>query len=258
VTDIAKATVVLDVIADSRGPLTLTGLAVRTGLPRSTVHRLIQALEQELYVMRDAESPGYTLGPGMLKFGVNTHIRLLAANRGPLAALAQSIRENVDLGVFSGREAVVVDQVLTQEQFRAASKMGRSFPLHASGIGMALLAQLPDERAAGLLPPTLQRFTDATVTDREALFDRLAHIRRSRVAVEIEEHDAGFCSVATAMTGPTGALQSVAVVIPAARFRAKAYLAVQALRQINPQLDPGLALQQLNHSRCARGLKATA
>ena len=231
---------VLDVIAESRGPMTLTGLAARTGLPRSTVHRLIQALEQELYVVRAAERPGYSLGPGMLKFGMNTHLRLLAANRSVLVSLAHAVRENVELAVFSGREVVVVDQIAAPQRLRSVSKVGRSFPLHASSIGMALLAQLPDERVAGLLPPRLHRFTADTITDRQALMTKLAHVRRTQLAIEIEEHDVGICSVATAITGPTGALQAIAVVIPVARFKAKADLAIEALQQVNPMIEPEL------------------
>ena len=61
--NIGRATVILDSIAESRWPMTLTDLATRTGLPRSTVHRVIQALERELYVVRVPDRSGYILGP---------------------------------------------------------------------------------------------------------------------------------------------------------------------------------------------------
>lgn len=252
-TDIARATMVLDAIAESRGPLTLTELATRTELPRSTVHRLVQALERQLYVIRAAERPGYTLGPGLLKFGMNAHLRLLSANRGALISLARKVNENIDLAIFSGREVVVVDQIASPERLKGVTKVGRSFSLHASCIGMALLAQLPDERVAELLPPRLQRFTANTITDRQAVMTKLAHVRRSHLAVDIEEHDVGICAVATGMTGPTGALQAVAVVIPTARFKAKADLAIEGLRQVNHLVSPDLGWQQYQSSQRSGG-----
>ncbi|MGR6915609.1 IclR family transcriptional regulator [[Actinomadura] parvosata] len=243
-TDIGRATVVLDAIAESAGPLTLTELSARTRLPRSTVHRVIQALEGELYVVRVPERPGYVLGPGLLKFGMNAHLRLLAANRARLASLAREVSENVELAVFSGREVVVVDQIASPERLKGVTKVGRSFSLHASCIGMALLAQLPDARVAELLPARLERFTPNTVTDRDALMAELARIRRSHVAVDVEEHDIGICAVATGMTGPTGALQAVSVVMPTRRFKAKAALAVESLRLVNRLVEPDLAIEQ--------------
>ena len=243
-TDIGRATVVLDAIAESRGPLTLTDLAARTGLARSSVHRVVQALEHELFVVRVPERPGYVLGPGLLKFGMNAHLRLLAANRSQLAALAREVGENVELAVFSGREVVVVDQIASPQRLRGVTEVGKSFSLHASCIGMALLAQLPDERVDELLPAELERFTATTVTDRAALMAELAEIRRSHVAVDVEEHDVGICAVATGMAGPTGALQAIAVVIPTRRFPGKAARAVRSLRLVNGLVDPDLALTQ--------------
>lgn len=243
-TDIGRATTVLDALAESRRPLTLSGLAARTGLPRSTVHRVIQALEHQLYVVGAAEQPGYVLGPGLLKFGMNAHLGLLAANRGQLTSLAREVNENVELAVFNGREAVVADQIASCDRLKHVSKLGRSFSLHASCIGWSLLAQLPDERVQRLLPHRLQRYTDRTVTDRTAVLAGLEETRRSGIAVDFEEHDLGICAVATGMRGPTGALQAVAVVMPTCRFRSKADTAVHCLKRLNPSVDVEAALRQ--------------
>lgn len=243
-TDIGRATVVLDAIAEARGPLTLTELATRTQLPRSTVHRVIQALEEELYVVRVPERPGYVLGPGLLKFGMNAHLRLLATNRRQLVSLARQVGENVELAIFSGREVVVVDQIASPERLKGVTKVGKSFSLHASSIGMALLAQLPDARVTELLPVRLERFTAHTITDRQAVLAELAEVRLSHVAVDVEEHDVGICAVATGMCGPTGALQAIAVVMPTRRFKPKARLVIEGLRLVNSLVDPDLALKQ--------------
>lgn len=244
-TDVGRATLVLDAIAESRGPLTITDLAERTQLPRSTVHRLVQALEQQLYVVRPPDRPGYLLGPGLLKFGMGAHLRLLAANRPQLVAVAREIGENVELAIFSGREVVVVDQIASAERLKGVTKLGKSFSLHASSIGMALLGQLPDHRIAELLPDNLQRFTDNTITDHSRLYAEIEKIRTTHIAVDFEQHDIGISAVATGTTGPTGALQAVAVVMPTRRFKQKAALAITSLKMANDRIEPASATK--NH-----------
>jgi IclR family acetate operon transcriptional repressor len=104
-------------------------------------------------------------GPGVLKFGMAGHLYLLSANRGQLVSLARSTNENAELAIFSGREVVIVDQVASPERLKGVTKVGRSFSLHASYIGKALLSALPPARAEDILPQELERFTDTTITD---------------------------------------------------------------------------------------------
>jgi IclR family acetate operon transcriptional repressor len=209
------------------------------------VHRTIQDLEEELYVVRTPGRPGYALGPGVLKFGMAGHLHLLSANRGRLVSLARATNENAELAIFSGREVVIVDQVASPERLKGVTKVGRSFSLHASCIGKALLAALPPARAEDLLPQELERFTDTTITDKVELQDEVDLIRRIGVAVDIEEHDRGICALATAMVGPTGALQAIAVVMPTDRFGAKSRAALEGLKELNPVIDLSGALEYL-------------
>jgi hypothetical protein len=67
---------------------------------------------------------------------------------------------------------------------------------------------------------------------RKQWLPRLGHIRRSQLAIEIEERDLGICSIATAVTGPTGALQALVMMLPAARFKVKMGLVIEGLRQL--------------------------
>jgi IclR family acetate operon transcriptional repressor len=71
------------------------------------------------------------------------------------------------------------------------------------------------------------------------------------VAVDIEEHDLGICALATAMIGPTGALQAIAVVMPTSRFEAKSPAALEALKELNPMIDLQVARKHLEHKKRA-------
>ncbi|MCM0621419.1 IclR family transcriptional regulator [Nocardioides bruguierae] len=227
-----RATLILDALAESRRPLTVSELATRTGLARSSAHRVLQSLEEERLVVRSPETVGYVLGPGLLKFGMGSHLRLLAANRSHLAVLAREVNENVDLAVFSGREVVVVDQIASPARLRGVTKVGQSFSLHGSCIGKALLAQLPDARVRELLEGPLRAFTPATITDVDRLVAQVDEVRRTGVAVDREEHDRGIAAVATAYLGPTGALQAVSVVMASHLLAEKWDLAVGSLARL--------------------------
>lgn len=235
---------VLDTIAKSQNPLTLAEIVKRTELPRSSVHRVVQTLEHELYVVRLSRRPGYMLGPGLLKFGMNAHLQIVAANRNQLVNVARMTTEDVELGILCGRSAIVVDQVAAPDLLEKSTRIGKITAPHASGMGLALLAQLPEEKANALLDRPMHRFTPNTVIDRRALLAELEVIRRSHVALEVERHEMGTCTVSTAMRGPTGALQAISVVIPAREFQLKQALAIESLKSINRRIDPELARRQ--------------
>ncbi|GAA1706845.1 IclR family transcriptional regulator [Kribbella yunnanensis] len=239
---IARASVILDTIAESRRPLSLSELSERLGIPRSSVHRVVRTLEEELFVVRSQSGVGFSLGPGLLKFGMNSHLRLLAANRQSLLALAREVQENVDLAVFSGREIVVADQIVSPARMKGVTKVGQSFSLHASCIGKALLAQLPQTRVDELLRlQPMKRFTERTVTERAALDEELEAVRATGLAFDFQEHDEGISAVATGMVGPTGARQAVAVVMSSRDLPGKWDAVLAGLARINPVIDTAAA-----------------
>lgn len=245
-TNLSRATVILDALADMARPASLTDLATRTRLPRSTVHRVIQDLERDFYVVRAAGGPGYVLGPGAVKFGLNLHLRLLAANRQQLAYVAREVREHVALAVFSGREVVVIDEVGTPASLsHIPTNVGNSADLHATATGRALLAHIPQDLVPQLLPVDLKPFTHHTIVDRMQLAAQLDIERRSAVAVTVEEHDVGVGAIATAMTGPTGVHQAYTVVLPVSRLHAKGHRIIAALAHVNPSVDVERAIRQL-------------
>ncbi|PTT65629.1 IclR family transcriptional regulator [Arthrobacter sp. HMWF013] len=243
----AKAATILNLLAESRGRLTLTDLARKCSMPRSTVHRIIQELEAEHFVMQASSAGGYVLGPGVLKFGMNSHLQLVAAIRPVLISLAQEVNENVELAVFSGREVVVVDQVASAARLIPVTKVGKSFSLHGSCIGKILLAQLPDSRVLEILPKKLAAHTVNTITDVDVLLQELNEIRETNIAFDHEEHDLGISAAATCLRSPTGVSQAVAVVLPTHRFKSRAEAILEGLKNIQPN-----AVSRIAHERLAR------
>jgi IclR family acetate operon transcriptional repressor len=165
----------------------------------------------------------------VLKFGMNSHLTLVAGMRPTLISLAQAVNENVELAVFSGREVLVVDQVVSTARLQAVTKIGKSFSLHGSCIGKSLLAQLPESKVREVLPATLTAHTAHTITDLETFLRELEEVRRTGIAYDREEHDLGISAVATTVHSPTGITHAVAIVAPTVRFDTRVKLFVERL-----------------------------
>jgi len=239
--DIGRAARVLDTIARGRVPLTLTEVTTRSGLPRSTVHRLLRALENEHFVSRSSDGGGYSLGSGCLGIGLDGYLRLVTGNRSRLMKVSSTVGETAELTVLRGNGALVVDQVASRTGSLDVLNIGARLPLHATGSGKALLAKLGRETRDRLLVDALTPITANTVTDRDVLERQLEKVAQLGIAVEREECRAGMCTLSTAFTSPTGDLQAIAVVLPANRFAHKFGLSIDALHRVNSRIDAAAA-----------------
>lgn len=235
---LSRATTILNIVAEGRGQLTLTDLSHRSGLPRSSVHRIVQELEREYFVIRASSAGGYSLGPGVLKFGMNSNLQLVAGMRPVLASLARSVNENVELAIFSGREVVVVDQIASPSRLLlAVSQVGKSFSLHGSCIGKVLLAQLPDSKVQEVLPEVLTAHTTRTITDHRRFAEELDRVRATGIAFDREERDVGISAVATCIRSAAGVDQAIAIVAPTERFNGLERLFVERLMHLQSELS---------------------
>lgn len=227
---VGRVTAILDALASTRRRLTVRDIEQLTGVPRSTVHRIIQELDASGYVTAE-RTGGYRLGPGLLKVALCSQHQIVAPMRPTVTALAQAVNENVDLAVLTGPDVVIVDQVVNPGRLQSVTKIGARFSLHASGVGKALLSTLSDEDAAELLPLRLEPFARNTITDKGRLFADLAVIRSTGLAFDHEEHNPGISAVATCLNHPGGVVQAVAIVAPTGRFVHRQPEFICALRQ---------------------------
>ncbi len=108
--------------------------------------------------------------------------------------------ETANLGVERDDRVLFISQVECNQTIRAFFPPGTSNAIHASGIGKALLANLPEDRVKGIIASRgLDRFTDNTITDTDKLFEELAMIRRKGYAVDDEERTEGMRCIASAI-----------------------------------------------------------
>ncbi|SKI78359.1 IclR family transcriptional regulator [Mycobacteroides abscessus] len=234
---LTRAAQILDALAESNSGLSVRELAEATGLPKSSVHRIVQELTVSQYVMAGGRGGSYQLGPGLLKLGLNNRRQFVAPMRKAIATVAREVNENIDLAMLSGGELVIIEQIAAVRNLPTVTVVGRTFALHASSIGKALLSQLPPDQVRNMLPADLEVFTTNTITDVTALLRELDDVRSTGVAFDHEEHDVGISSVAVPLPHPAAIPQAMAIVAPTPRFAQRKTKYVAALDSLTKRAN---------------------
>ena len=218
---IARAAEMLRALQGSPGGLTQADLAERLGLARSTVHRILGALEEEGLVATSPARGRYRLGPEIARMADAVRRELLGQIHPLLQDLSRELGETVDLSVLDGDRVTFLDQVVAPQRLRAVSAVGESFPLHACAPGKAMLAAMEPAVVSTILPARLQQFTPTTVTSLSRLRAELKQIRDTGVAFDREEHTEGICAVGALIDPQDPLPMAVSIPMPAQRFHGR-------------------------------------
>lgn len=202
---VARALSVLEALG-ARPEQGLTVLARDLGMTKSIVFRLLQTLEEQGFVQRDAERPTFSLGYRMAILGerVGRNGALLQVVPPTMDALRDRTGENVTLVVRDGLHALAL---ATREGFhsiRIFAQSGRRGPLYAGGGSTLLLAFADPAVQEHVLAGPLETFTPHTVTNPEKLREILLRIQAKGYHVALNDLDDGAFSVAAPIRGMGG------------------------------------------------------
>lgn len=219
VQSIRRAFGVLGTLAD--GPLGVTEVADRSGLPKSTAARLLATLADEGAVEQIAGDTAWRLGPRLvtLAAGFSFARSLAALARPTLIELAEASGEAAGLGIPDGDLIHYIDQVDTPNPVLVRDWTGARAPLHAVSSGQVLLAFRAPAAIERYLERPMERFTEHTLTDPGAVRERLREVRRQGATWAISEFDPDIASVAAPVADGSGeVVAAVHLHGPAYRF----------------------------------------
>jgi IclR family acetate operon transcriptional repressor len=201
VQSLERAFLLLELMAEDGGEVALSRLAVDSGLPLSTIHRLVRTLVARGYV-RQLPSRRYVLGPRLIHLGESSSRTLGTWARPHLSSLVDAFGETANLAMLDGDRVVYVAQVPSRHSMRMFTEVGRRVHLHCTGVGKALLSQLPPETARELLVRGgMPRRTPLTVTDPDEMLARLPQIAEQGYALDDGEQETGVRCVAVPVPG---------------------------------------------------------
>jgi IclR family pca regulon transcriptional regulator len=193
---------VLKAFDEDHPEMTLSEVAAVTGLPPAVARRCLITLVELGYVGQHDRK--FLLRPAVLTIGSAflASMQIEQVVLPPLQVLRDQTGDSASLAVLAGTDILYVAHVSTDRRFRVAAGVGTRFPFHATSLGKAIAANLPDdERAALLSGAPFQRFTERTVTERSALSERLKLITERGYDSALDELDYGIVSVAVPIFG---------------------------------------------------------
>jgi len=236
---------VLSCFTEDEPDATAGRIAQRTGIPSSTLHRLLADLVAEGLLAR---GPGrtYTIGARLWELGELSplSLRLRETALSHMVRLYEATGENVHLAVLDGATpetsaALYVGRLTGSDSIPTLSRMGGRHPLHTTGVGKALLSTRDGEWLDRFLTVPLERETTRSVTDPDQLREQLARARARGYATTREEMTLGNISVA-APVAPVEDLPPIAIGVVVHLDRADerrlSPLVVQAARDLHHDL----------------------
>lgn len=200
----------LEVMIEAKSAIALSDLAERSGLPMPTIHRLMRTLAGRSYV-RQLGNKQYVLGPRLIPLGESASERLGSYVQPELGKLVDQLQESANMAVLDGDHVLYVAQVPSPHSMRMFTEVGRRVPMHNTGVGKAILAQLDETGVRKIVDrvglPVATEHSLATVND---LLADLARIRERGYAIDDNEQEIGVRCFAVAIPGsPTPAAVSV-------------------------------------------------
>jgi DNA-binding IclR family transcriptional regulator len=179
---ISRAAAIMRALEGESAGLSLGQIAERVKLARSTVQRIVAALEAEKLVMAASPNGRVRLGPTILRLAASVRTDFAAFARPFIVRLSNELHETVDLSSVRKDHLVFIDQVIGPQRLRTVSAVGDSFPLYCTANGKAYLSMLED------------------------------------AAIDREEHTLGICAAGVALHDPLGNAVAISVPVPAQRF----------------------------------------
>jgi DNA-binding IclR family transcriptional regulator len=189
----------LEVIAAQDRLFSLQSLVEATGLPKPTLHRMLQQLEAASLLQREGDGRHYSTGVRLRRLAETLLLNntFHGARHRVLRALVDEIGESCNITALAGAEVVYLDRVETAAPLRFYLHPGSRVPVHASASGKIFLSQMsPAQRARLLAEVPLERCTEKSLTDPALLEAELKAVRKAGHATDREEFLPGLVCVA--------------------------------------------------------------
>lgn len=198
---------ILGILAEAGQPLSVTDMAARLRVEKSTASRLLRTLERHQVVERDGERGKFALGLRLVELArvVLNKAELRHVAPPLMLALRDRTNESVHLAVLRGEHVIYIDKVEAPTFVRTRTEVGDLAPPHCTATGKAILAFMdPLTLRRWLRRRKLPLFTSKTMTSVQELLNHLARTRAQGYALDEEEYVPGVRCVASPILNHTG------------------------------------------------------
>lgn len=211
-----RTVALLDFFARQGGMYSLTAIQQELGYPKSSLYALLRTLVQLGWVETDPTGTLYRIGMRALLVGASyiDGDPVVGMAHETLEWLAEATGETVHFGRLDDVDVVDLSSRPSRHDLRPVVRVGRRMPVHSTSLGKALLA----DRADPVLPAELERQTERTITDHNALGKELRRVHERGYAVDNEENSPGICCFGVVLRLQRPARDAISVSIPTTRL----------------------------------------
>jgi len=232
----------LEIIAAKDQRYSLQALVEQTGLPKPTLHRMLQQLESAGLLQREGDGRHYGTGTRLRRLAENLLLNDShhGARHAVLRHLVEEVGESCNITALSGGEVVYLDRVETAAPLRFYLHPGSRVPAHCSASGKVFLAQLSAEQRKRLLAHApLEKYTAKTITQLTKFEREIERVQREGYALDEEEFLPGLLCIAVQVPSAAGLSNlCIAVQAPSVRLSTpKAKQLLPALRRAAAELS---------------------
>lgn len=231
---IGRAASILRLLSEHPGGLSLSVIATEIGLARSTVQRIVQALQAEGMVELPGPQSGFRLGPTLAQLVYRQQADIVAVARPFLEKLCSEIEETVSLCGLSGTQVTTIDRCVAERMLRVIFPLGTiPHPAHRLAPGLAILSSLPETTAAQLLSAlVIPEELDAVQAD-------LAAARQSGQARDVGDFNPELLGFAVPLRSGFG-VHAITAILPASRSARQAVRIFDALQACRKAIEEKL------------------
>ncbi len=195
-----RAIQVLEILAASHSGFSLADLSRQTGIPKSSLFRILLTLDHNSLVHFDEARSTYSLGFKLIDWGHRAldKIDLKTITHPHLVRLAHETKESYYVAVLDDNEVIIIDRADTPDIWSMVARLGQRSPIHATATGQVLVADLAPEVLDGVLATiTLKKFTPSTIVSVAKLRKRLREVHEHGFSVADAEYKPDLCAIAT-------------------------------------------------------------
>lgn len=203
----ARALAILEAVSETGKPVSAIELSPQLSLPKATVHRLMQLLEELGYLQREPGSKRFIVGDRLTRLSLETLINMprKAERHAILQSLVDEVQETCNVTVLVGNEVAYIDRVECHWPLRTHFHIGSRVPIHCGASGKLFLAMMPAAKRTKILRGApLKRYTDKTVLEPGLIERELRRIRATKIGIDVEEFVHGLIGLAVPVLDPKG------------------------------------------------------
>ena len=234
----ARALDLLDEIA-ANGPGTQLQLSTRLKIPKSSLHALLRTMTDRGWLQTDPTGSVYQLGIHSLVVS-SAYLDgdpVLARANAVMDEVSAATGETVHLGRLDGADIIYTAKRESVHPLRMHSAVGRRLPAYATSLGRAVLAELPAQDRAGMVPDSIAAITPNTTTDKQAVLDIIEQAAVHGFATESEESCMGVRCFGVALPFSNQSRDALSVAVPISRLdNGRQDLIIETLLSIKARL----------------------